>query len=131
MIKTVLKLRRCRCSQLEENERGWDGFYLDSLINDHFPAYVGGPRFVNPIFYSLVNDVLSVCIGGARIIREALASVSFLKNGHRPLHFFLHREYDFQNLQVVKGQQVEEYARRLIFPISQAAVAVIESLPYI
>ena len=32
----------------------------------------------------------------------------------------------FQNLQVVKRQQVEEFARRLIFPISQAAVAVIE-----
>ena len=32
----------------------------------------------------------------------------------------------FQNLQVVKRQQVEEFARRLIFPISQAAVAVSE-----
>ena len=30
----------------------------------------------------------------------------------------------FQNSQVVKRQQVEEFARRLIFPISQAAVAV-------
>ena len=30
----------------------------------------------------------------------------------------------FQNSQVVKGQQVEEFARRPIFPISQAAVAV-------
>ena len=29
----------------------------------------------------------------------------------------------FRNLQVVKRQQVEEFARRLIFPISQAAVA--------
>ena len=28
--------------------------YLDILINDHFPAYVTGPRFVNPIFYSLI-----------------------------------------------------------------------------
>ena len=37
----------------------------------------------------------------------------------------------FQNLQVVKQQQVEEFARRLIFPISQAAVAVIENLRYI
>ena len=37
----------------------------------------------------------------------------------------------FQNLQVVRRQQVEEFARRLIFLISQAAVAVIESLPYI
>ena len=33
----------------------------------------------------------------------------------------------FQNLQVVKLQQVEEFARRLIFPISQAAVAVSEN----
>ena len=32
----------------------------------------------------------------------------------------------FQNLQVVKQQQVEEFARRLIFPISQAAVALSE-----
>ena len=32
----------------------------------------------------------------------------------------------FQNLQVVKQQQVEEFAKRLIFPISQAAVAVSE-----
>ena len=37
----------------------------------------------------------------------------------------------FQNFQVVRRQQVEEFARRFIFPISQAAVAVIESLPYI
>ena len=33
----------------------------------------------------------------------------------------------FQNLQVVKQQQVEEFAKRLIFPISQAAVAVSEN----
>ena len=39
--------------------------YLDILINDHFPAYVTGPRFVNPIFYSLANFVLSVCMGVA------------------------------------------------------------------
>ena len=45
----------------EENERGWKSLYLYSLINDHFLAYVGGPRFVNPISYSLANDVLSVC----------------------------------------------------------------------
>ena len=32
----------------------------------------------------------------------------------------------FRNLQVVKRQQVEEFVRRLIFPISQAAVAVSE-----
>ena len=41
---------------------GWDCLYLDSLINDHFQAYVGGSRFVNPIFYSLANEVLSVCM---------------------------------------------------------------------
>ena len=32
----------------------------------------------------------------------------------------------FRNLQAVKRQQVEEFVRRLIFPISQAAVAVSE-----
>ena len=32
-----------------------------------------------------------------------------------------------QNSQVVKRQQVEEFARRPIFPISQAAVAVSEN----
>ena len=32
----------------------------------------------------------------------------------------------FRNLQVVKRQQVEEFVRRLIFPISQAAGAVSE-----
>ena len=38
----------------------------------------------------------------------------------------------FRNLQVVKRQQVKEFVRRLIFPISQAAVAVSEqSSPYI
>ena len=47
----------------EENERGWDGLYLDRLINDHFLAYVGGPRLANPIFFSLSSDILSVCIG--------------------------------------------------------------------
>ena len=31
----------------EENERGEEGLYFDSLINDHFLAYVSGPRFVN------------------------------------------------------------------------------------
>ena len=33
----------------------------------------------------------------------------------------------FQNSQVVIRQQVEEFARRLIFPISQAAVTVIKN----
>ena len=32
----------------------------------------------------------------------------------------------FQNLQVVKRQQVEEFAKRLIFPISRPAVAISE-----
>ena len=49
----------------EENEREWDGLYLDRLINDHFLAYVGGPRLANPIFFSLSRDILSVCIGVA------------------------------------------------------------------
>ena len=62
--------------------------YLESLIDDHFLAYVSGPRFVNPIFYSLVNDVLSVCIGVASKLREVLASVSSQKNGRRPLSFY-------------------------------------------
>ena len=35
--------------------------------------------------------------------------------------------HSFQILQEVKLQQVEEFARRLIFPISQAAVAVSEN----
>ena len=34
-----------------------DSLYLNSLINDHLLAYVGGPRLVNPIFYYLANDV--------------------------------------------------------------------------
>ena len=41
----------------EDNERGWDDLHLNSLINDHLLAYVGGPRFVNPIFYYLADDV--------------------------------------------------------------------------
>ena len=64
--------------------------YLDSLINDHFLAYVSGPRFVNAIFYSLANFVLSVCMGVTSMKREAPASVSFQKNGSPTLHFFSH-----------------------------------------
>ena len=41
------------------------------------------------------------------------------------IHFHVVMQ-SFQNLQVVKRQQVEEFARWLIFPISQAAVAVSE-----
>ena len=116
--------------------------YLDSLINDHFQAYVGGSRFVNPIFYSLANEVLSVCISVARMYREVVVIVSFQKNGPHTLRFFLQQycgrtriEFihihvlvmqSFQNLQVVTRQQVEEFARRLIFPFSQAAVVVSE-----
>ena len=65
--------------------------YLDSLINDHFQAYVGGSRFVNPIFYSLSNEVLSVCISVARMYREVVVIVSLQKNGPHTLRFFLHR----------------------------------------
>ena len=43
------------------------------------------------------------------------------------IHFHVLVMQSFQNLQVVKLQQVEEFARRLIFPISQAAVAVSEN----
>ena len=32
----------------------------------------------------------------------------------------------FQNLQVVKRQQVEEFAKRIIFPIGRPAVAISE-----
>ena len=39
------------------------------------------------------------------------------------MHFHVLVMQSFRNLQVVKRQQVEEFARRLIFPISQAAVA--------
>ena len=42
------------------------------------------------------------------------------------IHFHVLVMQSFRNLQVVKRQQVEEFARRLIFPISQAAVAVSE-----
>ena len=44
------------------------------------------------------------------------------------IHFHVLVMQSFQNSQVVKGQQVEEFARRPIFPISQAAVAVSENL---
>ena len=76
---------------------------------------------------------------------EALASVFFLKTGPRTLHSFLYQYCgrtriglihfhvlvmrSLKNLQVVKRQQLEEFAMRLFFPIRQAAVAV--SLPYI
>ena len=43
------------------------------------------------------------------------------------IHFHLLVMHSFQILQEVKLQQVKEFARRLIFPISQAAVAVSEN----
>ena len=54
--------------------------YLDSLINDYFLAYVGGPCFVNPILYSLTNDVLSVCISVASmyLTKEQVSHSAFL-----------------------------------------------------
>ena len=126
----------------EENHKRWDGLHLDSLIKDHLLAYVGGPLFVNPIFCSLSNGVLSVCMGVAIMWKEAVASVSFQKKGPRTLYFFVQQSYcqtqlglihfhvlvmpSLRNLRVVKRQHVEEFARRLIFPISQAAVAVSE-----
>ena len=55
--------------------------YLDSLINDHFPAYVTGPRFVNPIFYSLATFVLSVCMGWLVCRGRYLQAFRFRKTG--------------------------------------------------
>ena len=47
---------------MERMKEGGKVFYLESLISAHFFAYVGGLCFANPIFCSLANDVLSVCI---------------------------------------------------------------------
>ena len=66
----------------EENERGWDS--LESLNNDHFLAYVGGPRFINPTFYSLANFISQL----ASMYREVVAIVSFQKNGPHTVRFF-------------------------------------------
>ena len=43
------------------------------------------------------------------------------------IHFNVLVMQSFQTLQVVKRQQIEKFARGLIFPISQAAVAVSEN----
>ena len=110
---------------------------------DHSLAYVGGPRFVNPIFYSLPNDVLSICTPSWR--GRQLQAFPFRRTGltlcipflHQYcgrariglIHFHVLVMQSLKNLQVVKRQHVEEFAWRLFFPISQAAVAV--SLPYI
>ena len=73
--------------------------YLDSLINDHFQAYVGGSRFVNPIFYSLANEGLSVCISVASMYREVVAIVSFQKNGpHTVLRSNSNRIYSLSRI---------------------------------
>ena len=60
-----------------------------------WPVFEGGQNNtkhdrleVFSIFYSLANDVLSVCMGFANMSREVLSSVSFQKNGPRTLHFF-------------------------------------------
>ena len=45
------------------------------------------------------------------------------------IHFHVLVMQSLKNLHVVKRQQLEEFARRRFFPITQAAVAV--SLPYI
>ena len=45
---------------------------------DHSLAYVGGPRFVNPNFYSLPNDVLSICTGVAILSEERASHSAFL-----------------------------------------------------
>ena len=71
----------------KENERGWDS--LESLNNDYFLAYVGGPRFADPIFYSLANFIFSVCISVAIMYRKAAPSISFQQHGPRTLHLFL------------------------------------------
>ena len=100
MIKMLLKLSGV--VNHEENERGWDGLYLDSLNNDYFLAYVGGPRFVNPTFYSLANFLLSVCMGVASMYRKAAPSISFQQHGPRTLHLFLrsnaNRIYTFSRI---------------------------------
>ena len=84
----------------EENERGWDS--LESLNNDHFLAYVGGPRFINPTFYSLANFIFSVCISVASMYRKAAPSISFQQHGPRTLHLFLrsnaNRIYTFSRI---------------------------------
>ena len=98
MIKMLLKLSGV--VNHEENERGWDS--LESLNNDHFLAYVGGPRFVNPTFYSLANFIFSVCISVASMYRKAAPSISFQQHGPRTLHLFLrsnaNRIYTFSRI---------------------------------
>ena len=98
MIKMLLKLSGV--VNHKENERGWDS--LESLNNDHFLAYVGGPRFINPTFYSLANFIFSVCISVASMYRKAAPSISFQQHGPRTLHLFLrsnaNRIYTFSRI---------------------------------
>ena len=98
MFKMLLKLSGV--VNHEENERGWDS--LESLNNDHFLAYVGGPRFINPTFYSLANFIFSVCISVASMYRKAAPSISFQQHGPRTLHLFLrsnaNRIYTFSRI---------------------------------
>ena len=100
MVKMLLKLSGV--VNHEENERGWDGLYLESLNNDNFLAYLGGPRFINPTFYSLANFIFSVCISVASMYRKAAPSISFQQHGPRTLHLFLrsnaNRIYTFSRI---------------------------------
>ena len=74
----------------EENERGWDSLYLESLNNDRFVAYVGGPRFVNPTFYSLANFISQL----ASMYREAVSKhfLSAARASHSAFIFTVERE---------------------------------------
>ena len=98
MVKMLLKLSGV--VNHKENERGWDS--LESLNSDHFLAYVGGPPFANPTFYSLANFIFLVCIGVASMYRKAVPSISFQQHGPRTLHLFLrsnaNRIYTFSRI---------------------------------
>ena len=98
MVKMLLKLSGV--VNHKENERGWDS--LESLNNDRFLAYLGGPRFANPTFYSLANFLFSVCISVASMYRKAAPSISFQQHGPRTLHLFLrsnaNRIYTFSRI---------------------------------
>ena len=110
----------------EDNERGLDGLHLKSLINDHLPAYVGGPRFVNSIFLSLADDVF-ISLNGRGHYAEGGTCNRFLSEERASHSVFLFTpvlwsnvirintfsRIGFQSLQVVKRQQVEEFAMRL------------------
>ena len=86
MIKMHLKLSGV--VNHEENERGWDS--LESLNNDHFLAYVGGLRFINPTFYSLTNFISQL----ASMYREAVSKhfLSAARASHSAFIFTVERE---------------------------------------